>query len=230
MEYEKLYQWMENPSLLTEETLSMLEDIVEEYPWFSTARSLYLKNLSSIESPVFEEELQKHAVYIADRKNLYTYLHYELPVARKVPADVKEEEPVEDSFLLIDSFLTAQGTLGAYSPTSTLSIQPSVSTDYIVWAYSNADAVGTEKEETVPLKHQDLIDSFLTEEENRPSGSRFQGSELGEEKVPGLIIEEDEEYEKVLDDSYLMETLARIYVKQRRYDRALQIIRKLSLK
>ena len=46
--------------------------------------------------------------------------------------------------------------------------------------------------------------------------------------------EEDEEEEDVslkqLDDSYFTETLARIYVKQKRYDKALQIIKNLSLK
>ena len=35
---------------------------------------------------------------------------------------------------------------------------------------------------------------------------------------------------KSLDDTYFTETLARIYVKQKRYDRALQIIKSLSLK
>jgi predicted Zn-dependent protease len=33
-----------------------------------------------------------------------------------------------------------------------------------------------------------------------------------------------------LDDSYFTETLAKIYIKQRRYSKALEIIRKLNLK
>jgi hypothetical protein len=33
-----------------------------------------------------------------------------------------------------------------------------------------------------------------------------------------------------IDDSYFTETLARIYIKQRRYEKAMQIIQNLSLK
>ena len=56
------------------------------------------------------------------------------------------------------------------------------------------------------------------------------------EKLAGYLkaVLEDEEEEDVslkqLDDSYFTETLARIYVKQKRYDKALQIIKNLSLK
>jgi thioredoxin-like negative regulator of GroEL len=40
----------------------------------------------------------------------------------------------------------------------------------------------------------------------------------------------DDEQSKSLEDSCLTETLARIYIKQKRYDKALQIIKNLSLK
>ena len=43
-------------------------------------------------------------------------------------------------------------------------------------------------------------------------------------------IEEIEDDEDLLDESYFTETLAKIYVKQRRYSKALKIIKKLNLK
>ena len=45
----------------------------------------------------------------------------------------------------------------------------------------------------------------------------------------GEQIEGEVETEE-LDDSYFTETLAKIYIKQRRYSKALEIIRKLNLK
>nr|MBP9637949.1 tetratricopeptide repeat protein [Bacteroidaceae bacterium] len=39
-----------------------------------------------------------------------------------------------------------------------------------------------------------------------------------------------EEGEKDIDESYFTETLAKIYVKQKRYDKALEIIRSINLK
>ena len=47
---------------------------------------------------------------------------------------------------------------------------------------------------------------------------------------PENLIELEEEHPKSLDDSYFTETLAHIYIKQKRYEKALQIIKNLNLK
>ncbi|MCD7932477.1 MAG: hypothetical protein LUH15_14595 [Tannerellaceae bacterium] len=226
MSSEELYRVIDDPSLLSQDTLPVLRQMTEDYPWFSTARMLYLKNLTNVESPVFGEELKKHAVYVADRKKLYDYIHLDIEeITTESAATIHEDDP----FLLIDSFLTAQGTMASFPAGMPLPIQPSASMDYILWAYSHTGEAEKEKEpEPIPLKHQELIDSFLTEEVNREPGIRLLQAEEEEDRLPSLV--EDEEYEKTLDDSYFTETLARIYVKQRRYEKALQIIQKLSLK
>ena len=46
MKAEDLYRLMEHPEKLTEETLPQLKLIVDEFPYFSIARLLYLKNLA----------------------------------------------------------------------------------------------------------------------------------------------------------------------------------------
>jgi hypothetical protein len=51
---------------------------------------------------------------------------------------------------------------------------------------------------------------------------------LTEDNISADEKEESEVAE--LDDSYFTETLAKIYIKQRRYGKALEIIRKLNLK
>ena len=51
-----------------------------------------------------------------------------------------------------------------------------------------------------------------------------------EEEKPQEPEKVEEKGENELDDSYFTETLAKIYIKQHRYDKALEIIRKLNLK
>ena len=50
------------------------------------------------------------------------------------------------------------------------------------------------------------------------------------ESVSSVSQEEPEKVDDDLDESYFTETLAKIYVKQQRYDKALEIIKKLNLK
>ena len=60
------------------------------------------------------------------------------------------------------------------------------------------------------------------------------GLEIREEnsraETPKSVKDLDDEQSKSLEDSCLTETLARIYIKQKRYDKALQIIKNLNLK
>ena len=93
-------------------------------------------------------------------------------------------------------------------------------------------------EEETPDKDRtlSLIDSFLSEMSDEQSSD----SELnlppstedyfltGDDSIS--TDEQVEQEAEELDDSYFTETLAKIYIKQRRYGKALEIIRKLNLK
>ena len=74
------------------------------------------------------------------------------------------------------------------------------------------------------MKGQHLIDDFIKNaDENITSDTEGEGRPMVAQEVDGLP-EIDE------DDGYFTETLAKIYIKQRRYGKALEIIRRLSLK
>ena len=77
MKADDLYRLMENPALLTEETLPQLKQIVDEFPYFQIARMLYLKNLSVLNDIRFGAELKKMAVYVPDRRKLFTLIEGE---------------------------------------------------------------------------------------------------------------------------------------------------------
>ena len=71
------------------------------------------------------------------------------------------------------------------------------------------------------MKGQEWIDHFLENSEEQPLITS--GTEE-EEEDPVKMEEEPEE------ESYFTETLAKIYVKQQRYSKALEIITRLNLK
>ena len=76
-----------------------------------------------------------------------------------------------------------------------------------------------------PLRGQNLIDKFI-EEADRKNFFVHQ-NEKDWDTEQDRVEDQDDELE---DDSYFTETLAKIYIKQQRYSKALEIIKKLSLK
>lgn len=92
-----------------------------------------------------------------------------------------------------------------------------------------------QKEEPNESRTLSLINSFLAEvPDDQTVNDELDLSPLTQEYVltdDNIGNEETVESEaEELDDSYFTETLAKIYIKQRRYGKALEIIRKLNLK
>lgn len=231
MRAEDLYRLMEEPLELTEGTLLELRRIVEDYPYFQAARMLYLKNLSVLNDMSFTSELEKMAIFLPDRKKLFLLIEgdkYGLHSRMEHKLDTQKE----DSFSLIDAFLSNRNEELERKKEAPLLFQPSVSSDYMFWSLSKEVEEKPSGEDTENrLRHHDLIDSFLEKDQRRMLGS---GLEIHEEtshaETPDSVKELDNGQPKSLEDSCLTETLARIYIKQKRYEKALQIIKNLSLK
>ena len=68
---QRLHQWMKHPELLNRETLYELRTLLARYPYFQTARLLYLKNLYLLHDITFGEELRRAALYVTDRRMLF---------------------------------------------------------------------------------------------------------------------------------------------------------------
>ncbi|MGM9759836.1 MAG: hypothetical protein ACI30I_06945 [Parabacteroides sp.] len=231
MNVEEVYRWMKEPALLTEETAEELRGLIELYPLFVTAKVLYLINLSRIHHPSFADELQRLAVSLPDRKRLYGLIHGEW--TEEGSSLLLEEQA--DTFSLIDQFLSSSAVAEPPSAESKLLFQPSASIDYLATMDkkkpTEAPVPPQEESEEVRLQHQDLIDSFLHQEEQKTvAKSPLETQVHAEESVPPTPQVVEENSLKTLDDSFFTETLAHIYIKQRRYERALQIIQNLRLK
>ena len=68
MMQQHLYECMKCPDRLNRETLYELRTLLARYPYFQTARLLYLKNLYLLHDISFGEELRRAALYVADRR------------------------------------------------------------------------------------------------------------------------------------------------------------------
>ncbi|MDR1337145.1 MAG: hypothetical protein LBK22_09985 [Tannerella sp.] len=222
----ELYRLMENPALLSAETLPGLKQLTEDFPYFSAARMLYLKNLSLTEDLRLQTDLKKMAIYVPDRLKLFLLLEgdrYKFPGAPK-----PETETKNGRFELIEKFLAENGPVedgvsGApvFAPAATI--------DYTYWLLT--DSPQTDHPEA-RLHRQDLIDAFLENGHVRPGQypATKPAETAGEaEHEPDATAPETPENASP-KTSYFTETLAHIYIRQKRYEKALEIIRSLSLK
>ena len=239
----QLQQWIQRPEALNQESLYELRTLVARYPYFQTARLLYLKNLFLLHDIGFGAELRKSVLYVADRRSLFYLIEGDRYALRQregaAPPLKEEEEPgVDRTLFLIDAFL------------STLPDEQSQSSDldytmdytaYLLREDADADPAvpDAETEAVQPLRGQALIDGFLSKmNEEEEQGEKAPESSALSNPVSGSAPVENEEYKEdeaqtslteVEDDSCFTETLAKIYIKQHRYEKALEIIKKLSL-
>ncbi len=215
-----------DPGKLNRDTLYELRNILARYPYFQTARLLYLKNLYILHDITFGSELRKAALYVADRRVLFYLIEGDKFVleSKQVADDLLlEEEPTLDRTLaLIDAFLSTIPEETMPAPNLDLSM------DYTSYLLRDDELEVPVMDEAPKLKGQDLIDDFIEKAESETSMRLkvLPEDSVGEETTSAeSVLEEDEE-----DESCFTETLAKIYVKQQRYSKALEIIKKLSLK
>ena len=223
-----LAELIKHPQYLDRDTLYELRSILALYPYFQTARLLLLQNLYLLHDPSFDAELRRAAIYITDRRVLFQLIeaaHYRLrtPQAKARRADSPEQRE-NRTISLIDNFLdsmpkdTADGQTGKPKrrPTPT-----DAAVDYVAYLLESETDDDTTAD-APQLIGQDLIDTFI----NNDKGKIV----LPEEpQLKPQVEPETEEGEKDTEEGYFTETLARIYIKQGRYSKALEIIRRLSL-
>lgn len=220
MEKEQFYRLIENSDALDNNTIQSLENLVENYPYFQSARLLYTKNLHTVQSANFASELSKTAVFCADRRRLFYYIN-DSDYTQFLPQPEKEFGTEDRTQALLDSFLTSieeEMESPAHVVTDpTLSV---ISTDYLSYLESLGEISPSEEENAHSLKHQDIIDNFIEKSETE---RLFSQTEKNSSKSS-----EDTDIEESKDE-FLTETLARIYIKQKKYEQALTIIKRLSL-
>ena len=239
---------IKHPEKLNKETLYDLRSLVALYPYYQPARLLMLRNLYLLHDPTFDEELRRAAVYITDRRvifNLVEAAHYKL---KRPTTKVREGNR---TVTLIDSFLSSipaeqeennnDNELKDKKKTKRKPTAADATVDYVSYllatefededdsqdediavAENNPSKTNKETNPSTPMNGMQLIDKFINDD----------GGKLTLKDNPEFVPQLEDtnsEGEKVQEEEYFTETLAGIYIKQGKYSKALEIIKRLNL-
>ena len=209
---ERLSVYISHPERLNRSTLYELRLIVGKYPYFDVARLLMLKNLYLLHDIEFGKEMRKAAMYLKNRWPLFELMAGYGVVVDSEP--VKEDVAIDRTMELIDAFL---GTLP--SDSFSLEAEGAAAVDYVsAYLKPAADCAPVPE-----LRGQSLIDDFLAGDNERITldmNADFDYSDLQMASVSD---------ESVIENSSFTETLANIYIKQGKYEKAVEIIKRLCL-
>jgi hypothetical protein len=82
---------MHHPGKLDRDSLEMIRCIKDQYPYFTTARLLLIRNLYQLEDEGYRPEIEITAAYITDRRVLYEIIH-PLPASETEMQEAPGEE------------------------------------------------------------------------------------------------------------------------------------------
>ncbi len=264
---------VQKPQTVSEDQTFALNQIIEEFPYFQSARAVLLKGLKNKESFKYNQALKTTAAYTTDRSILFDFITSDtfnqneisdyikqntayindLPVTAE-DISVNKNTSLDDSFsaqlqelkdvINPDLFQPKQTQANSKSedqtPEQILSIGKPLQFDktethsFNEWLKlttfkpidreipsTNKEIVGTtieEESDNERDKKFDLIDKFIANNPKlEPAKSTAKKHNLAKERM-------------IQPEALMTETLARIYVEQKNYKKAIQSYKILSLK
>ncbi len=206
------------PELLDNRTLTELEEILEEYPYFQTANMLYIKNLHNQGKIGFNNKLKKHAIWITNRTKLFYMIGKQILLPNE---ETKEQEIIDFSNILEVSSTIKTGKLE--DPLKKIIEQsiPYAEQNFNLDKEFDLDDFKQtfSKQKSSKEKKALLLDKFIA----NPSKEKIKPTD-------NKITEEPPSQETIDNEDFMTETLAKIYTKQELFDKAILIYEKLSLK
>ncbi len=248
MTRDQILRCMDDPTNLNERTLGELREILDEFPYFQTAHLLYVLNLQKENNFRYSAQLKTTAVYSSDRTKLYQLLN---PQQRKnelltdQPIVVKSFVSNEDIPILelANNELTDKDSLniishpeidGDFSQFELLNFDQAdpvysldnLETGRLDIGSVNGDKISVETEESTIIKKHDpkdeLIERFI--KDNPP----FSVRQVENQEISARVTPPSESSGE--KDEFITETLARIYMNQGLFQKAITAFEKLSLK
>jgi len=234
MEKEKFYSYLDSSDKKSHEASSYLQSIIINYPYFESARALYLKSLKVNESGSFEEQLYKNAALLPDRRQLFFILNptnqAKLPaqlIDQNSSTSVKEND---SHFVLLDDNQNVNGSLVDISDLSKehelpisgyelLEITDQEGLNGALNASETGEYSLDEQNSGPTLTNDDLIEQFIKTTPRLKPPQIIQGEQ---EDISLKSLEEPEDL--------VTEPIAKIYLSQGLPEKAISIYEKLCLK
>ncbi|CAM1346241.1 hypothetical protein [Tenacibaculum crassostreae] len=224
MDTNKYIQLLENPELISIEDQAELTAIIKKYPYLQSAKALRLKILNHQESYKYNNELKITAAHTTDRTVLFDFITSE--AFKEIPKK-EEKTSLKDKILpkkKVTEVETIEDDLAIGKP---LSFTQNETFSFNQWLQlsSKKAIVRTEKETSekeveeslAKSEHEAIINRFI---ETAPKITR-------PNKAAPLEIKINESEQ---NNQLATETLAKVYLEQKKYDSAIQAYKILSLK
>ena len=247
MTREQMLNYIENPALLNEKTLGELKEIIDEFPYFQTAHLLYTRNLLNENNFRFANELKICAIHATDRSVLYHLLNPEQSrkVKGEIELDILTGSKEDGSVIELTENFPVEGETRPSKASDRkirqeevhskmLNFEPGETVYRLEESENDSgkslaqlvnDINEAAKEQKIvkgALQRGDLIDRFI--KENPTFSSR--GINTSENSY--AIADHDDTANE--NDEFITETLAKIYIKQGLYQKAVDAFHRLILK
>ena len=215
---------LENNTKIQQLETAELKAIVQEFPYFQPARALYLKGLKNLDSFKYNNELKVTAAYTTDRTVLFNYITsfetvikntaiiHEKVIEKKSPETI---EITATSKVPIEREVLEDLEIG--KPLSFTSNENHSFNQWLQLSIKKPIVRNKEQEIKNTSNKESLIDQFI---ENKP---KIAPLEKG--KIYTTVVDENRQ-----DVALMTETLAKVYLEQKKYENAMQAYKILSLK
>ncbi len=220
------------PQKINKEQTEQLEDVISAFPYFQSARAIHLKGLKIQDSFRYNQTLKTTAAYTTDRSLLFDFITSSLFIdtvnTSQSEKKIIEEIEVVDAEVVKslhekltkniseNIVLASTEVLEIGKP---LEFNKNESHSFSEWLQLTSFKP-IEREEKIIQKpsNSELIDKFIASKPKiKPAKDKVYTSTFKEEKIE--------------DNNYLMtETLAKVYLEQKKYKSAVKAYRILSLK
>ena len=205
---------LSRPELLKNEQISELRSIIKEYPYFQSARALYLKGLKDQDSFRYNNELKITAAYTSDRAVLFDFITSSQFEPRENIHQQISEMILEDIPVIAeDIVIEAKEELEVGKP---IHFTTKETHSFNEWLQLSTKKPIVREEKKIADKFE-LIDRFI---ENNPKITPVEKSTKVEIELP----------KNKVDKSLMTETLAKVYLEQKKYSKAIKAYEILSLK
>lgn len=230
MDIQLLYQISKREAEPKITDTGSLKNLVHEYPYFQAAIFIYLKALYLQDADDFHTELKRLSITVSDRKALFYYILSEDFDYFFQQTGKKAEEEDRTKILLNAFFETREDNALEEELEYSISNSSLATTDYFSYLQISKGQDTSEDLQTPKLKHQNIIDSFIDKAEHE-GGIRIIPETEEENKISAQKQKDSlkEDTDELNEDIFFTETLAKIYIKQKKYEKAYKIIKHLSL-
>ena len=186
--------------------------IIEQYPYFSTARLLYLRELKQSKSHQYKHELGICSAYAANRKVLSSFIDSEYKF--DIPKNTQNQRKIEPKKEKISNTKPKKK-----KPTFDIQEEYPFSEWIDFSTGRKAEGIAqVKKKRTPPNKKFELINKFIDSNITLKPGKDYTNG-----KAVDNIDQTD-------NDDLMTDTLAQIYIEQKKYVKALKAYQILSLK